>query len=165
MATEALPELDAQYRVLREEAGILDRSSRGKLAVRGAEAADYLQGQLTNDVEGLEPGRGLLCALLDRKGHIQADMPGYCGWQTDEFWLDTEGPTAETLRRHLETYKIGREVEIADAHRPSGRSSRCSGRARRDSRRGLPRPRAQPRRGGGWPGSQAAGWPPTSGST
>jgi tRNA-modifying protein YgfZ len=113
MATEALPELDAQYRVLREEAGILDRSERGKLAVRGAEAADYMQGQLTNDVEALEPGEGCYCALLDRKGHIQADAR-VLRLAEDEFWVDTEGPTTEILRRHLETYKIGREVEIAD---------------------------------------------------
>ena len=38
------------------------------------EAAEYLQGQLTNDVEALTPGEGCYAALLDRKGHMQADM-------------------------------------------------------------------------------------------
>ena len=51
-------ELDAQYRQLREECGLLDRSERGKLLVSGPDAAEYLQGQLTNDVEALEPGEG-----------------------------------------------------------------------------------------------------------
>ena len=59
---------------LREECGLLDRSERGKLLVSGAEAAEYLQGQLTNDVEALGPGEGWYAALLDRKGHMQADM-------------------------------------------------------------------------------------------
>jgi tRNA-modifying protein YgfZ len=105
-------ELDAQYRQLREECGLL-RAARGKLIVRGPEAAEYLQSQLTNDVEGLAPGEGCYAALLDRKGHMQADMrvlrlgPG-------EVWIDTEPETSEAVRRHLETYKIGREAEIAD---------------------------------------------------
>lgn len=113
MATSPTVELDAQYRQLREECGLLDRSERGKLLVKGVEAAEYLQGQLTNEVEGLAPGEGRYAALLDRKGHIQADMrvlrlaPG-------EAWLDTGPEALGVVRRHLETYKIGRQVEVAD---------------------------------------------------
>src|SRR5919204_52223 len=33
MTTEAIPEIGAQYRALREQAGLLDRSERGKLLV------------------------------------------------------------------------------------------------------------------------------------
>ena len=113
MATEALPELDAQYRLLREGAGLLDRSGRGKLILSGGEAAEYLQGQLTNDIEGLAPGEGCYCALLDRKGHLQADARAL-RLSEAEIWLDTEAATTDTLRRHLETYKIGREVELSD---------------------------------------------------
>ena len=124
-------ELDAQYRQLREECGLLDRSARGKLLVAGTEAAELLQGQLTNDVEGLALGEGCYAALLDRKGHIQADMrvlrlpsavpsPHIAGERnsgregTGGFWLDTEPEALERVRRHLETYKIGREVQISD---------------------------------------------------
>jgi folate-binding protein YgfZ len=126
MATSPTVELDAQYRQLREECGLLDRSERGKLLVEGTEAAEYLQGQLTNDVEGLSPGEGCYAALLDRKGHIQADMrvlhashvpsPQIGGTRNSGagFWVDTETPARETVLRHLTTYKIGREVEIAD---------------------------------------------------
>jgi tRNA-modifying protein YgfZ len=113
MGEMTMIELDAQYRQLREECGLLDRSARGKLLVRGAESAEYLQGQLTSDVERLEPGNGQYAALLDRKGHMQADMR-VLRLAPDEVWLDTEGPTLDTVRRHLETYKIGREVELED---------------------------------------------------
>jgi tRNA-modifying protein YgfZ len=109
----ATVELDGQYRVLREEAGILDRSERGKLRVRGGEAADYLQGQITNDVEALSPGDGCYAALLDRKGHVRAD-PRVLRLADDEFRLDTEAIATATLMRHLQTYKIGRDVEIED---------------------------------------------------
>ncbi len=74
MADAVTVELDAQYRQLREECGLLDRSGRGKLTVSGADADEFLQGQLTSDVEALAPGAGQYAALLDRKGHIQADM-------------------------------------------------------------------------------------------
>jgi tRNA-modifying protein YgfZ len=109
----ATVELDAQYRQLREECGLLDRSARGKLRVSGADAAEFLQGQLTNDVEALAIGEGCYAALLDRKGHMQADMR-VLRLAADELWVDTEPEAIEAARRHLETYKIGREVEVAD---------------------------------------------------
>ncbi|MGN6586474.1 MAG: CAF17-like 4Fe-4S cluster assembly/insertion protein YgfZ [Solirubrobacterales bacterium] len=109
-----LVELDAQYRQLREECGLLDRSQRGKLLVNGAEAADYLQGQLTNDIEALEPGDGLYAALLDRKGHMQGDMRVLRPGEQTDLWLDTEPEAIEAVRRHLQMYKIGREVEVRD---------------------------------------------------
>src|SRR5829696_6988581 len=103
-------ELDAQYRQLREECGLLDRSARGKLLVTGPDAAEYLQGQLTNDVEALSPGEGQYAALLDRKGHMQADMRVLRS-APEEIWIDTEAEACGVVRRHLETYKIGRQVE------------------------------------------------------
>ncbi len=113
MSAETQIELDAQYRQLREECGLLDRSERGKLLVGGADAAEYLQGQLTNDVEGLEPGDGQYAALLDRKGHMQADMR-VLRPAAEEIWIDTEAEALAAARRHLEMYSIGREVAVAD---------------------------------------------------
>ncbi len=106
-------ELDAQYRALREEAGMVDRSDRGKLRVSGPEAAEYLHSQLTNEIEALAEGEGCYAALLDRKGHLQADAR-LLRLARDDLWLDSEATGAAALRRHLETYKIGREVEIED---------------------------------------------------
>jgi folate-binding protein YgfZ len=122
-------ELDGQYRQLREECGLLDRSGRGKLLVTGSEAAEYLQGQLTNDVEALAPGEGAYAALLDRKGHMQGDMrvlrpPSSVPFGSQatkrnnelcELWIDTEPEALEAVRRHLAMYKIGREVDAVDA--------------------------------------------------
>jgi folate-binding protein YgfZ len=107
-------ELDGQYRVLREEAGWLDRPGRGKVLVSGTDAADYLQGQLTNDVEALEPEEGCYAALLDRKGHMQADMR-VLRLSAGEIWLDTEPEAVAAVLRHLSTYSIGRDVRIEDA--------------------------------------------------
>jgi tRNA-modifying protein YgfZ len=113
--TVPVVELDAQYRQLREECGLLDQADHGLLIVGGGEAAEYLQGQLTNDVEAIEPGNGVYAALLDRKGHMQADMRVLRPGDGPELWLDLEPAGLEAARRHLQMYKIGREVEISDA--------------------------------------------------
>jgi folate-binding protein YgfZ len=107
-------ELDAQYRQLREECGLVERPDRGLLVVGGPEAAEYLQGQLTNDTEAIEPGEWAYAALLDRKGHMQADMRVLRPGEGPELWLDLEPEGLAAASRHLQMYKIGREVEVAD---------------------------------------------------
>jgi folate-binding protein YgfZ len=113
MHTAAAIELDGQYRALREDAGFVVRE-RGMAHVRGADAVEYLQGQLTNDIEALEPGQGCYAALLDRKGHMQADMRVLL-LHADDVWLDLELAGAPPALKHLRMYSVGREVEIADA--------------------------------------------------
>jgi tRNA-modifying protein YgfZ len=106
-------ELDGQYRSLREEAGYL-RRNRAVLLLKGPDAGEYLQGQLTNDIEALEPERGCYAALLDRKGHLQSDMR-VLRLAGGEIWLDLEPGPSDGVLKHLRTYSIGREVEIEDA--------------------------------------------------
>jgi tRNA-modifying protein YgfZ len=108
-------EIDAQYRQLREECGLVERPDRGLLIVSGPDAADYLQGQLTNDTEAIEPGAWIYAALLDRKGHMQADMRVLRPGDGPDLWLDLEPEGLAAASRHLQIYKIGREVEVADA--------------------------------------------------
>jgi folate-binding protein YgfZ len=126
MSDSTLIELDAQYRQLREECGLLDRSERGKILVTGADAAEYLQGQLTNDVESLQEGEGQYAALLDRKGHMQADLrvlhcsavplPSIDRERNNGagIWVDTEAVALPGVLRHLTMYSIGRDVNVAD---------------------------------------------------
>jgi folate-binding protein YgfZ len=105
-------ELDGQYRALREEAGFLGRQ-RGMVLVDGRHAAEFLQGQLTNDLEALGADEGCYAALLDRKGHMQADMRAL-RLSTGKIWLDTEPEAVEPVLRHLRMYSVGREVEIEE---------------------------------------------------
>jgi len=107
-------EMDAQYRQLREECGLVDRSERAVVAVTGPDAAEYLQGQLTNDVESLAVGEGQYAALLDRKGHMQSDMRVLRSGE-EEILVETEGLARGAVVRHLTMYSIGREVAVADA--------------------------------------------------
>jgi folate-binding protein YgfZ len=83
------------------------------LLVSGPDGAEYLQGQLTNDVEALEVGDGLYAALLDRKGHMQADMR-VLRMSAEKILVDTEPEAIAAARRHLEMYSIGRDVSVSD---------------------------------------------------
>src|SRR5919109_594199 len=100
MAVQAPPELKQQYRGLREGAGVVDRSDRGKLDVTGPEAFEFLQGQVTNDVESLEHGQGCYAALLSPKGRILADAR-VLARSGEELSVDTEAAGLEAALREL----------------------------------------------------------------
>jgi folate-binding protein YgfZ len=106
-------ELDAQYRQLREECGLLVRE-RGFIDVLGPDAAEYLQGQVTNDVEALAVGEGQYSALLDRKGHMQTDLRLVRVGEA-AILIDLEPAPKDRALKHLTMYSIGRDVAVADA--------------------------------------------------
>lgn len=105
------PDLDAEYRQIREECGLVDGRERAWIEVSGPDAAEYLQGQVTNDTEQVSVGSGLYAALLDRKGHLQADMR-LLRLADDRFLIDSEPDAGGALLKHLSMYKIGRQVEV-----------------------------------------------------
>ena len=103
----------SEYERLRESAGLIDRSDRGKLLLTGAEAAEYLQGQVTNDVESLAPGEGCYATLLTHKGKVIADMR-ILRADNESLLLDTEPHALPALRRNVDMYSIGRDVQLRD---------------------------------------------------
>lgn len=110
------PDLDAEYRQAREECALNLPDDRAWIAVTGPDAAEYLQGQITNDVESLVPGTGCYALLLNRKGRVQAEMRVLRTGE-DEFLIETDSDQEPALSRHLGMYKIGRKVEVDAADR------------------------------------------------
>lgn len=103
---------DTEYDLLTRDAGLVDRSDRGKLLLTGAEAAEFLQGQVTNDVEALAPGTGCYAALLTHKGKLRCDMRLLRG--DDWLLLDTEPDGLGVIAKTVQTYSIGRDVQARD---------------------------------------------------
>jgi tRNA-modifying protein YgfZ len=97
------------YALVTESAGLVDRSDRAKFFVRGGEAADFLQGQVSNDVEALEPGSGCYATVLSHKGKLRTDLRVLRG--EDWFWLDTEAIGHAVLEHMLRTKSLGRDVQ------------------------------------------------------
>jgi folate-binding protein YgfZ len=101
-----------EYELLTESVGLVDRSERAKFLVRGGEAVDFLQGQVSNDVEALQPGSGCYATILTHKGKLRTDLRILRGH--DWLWLDTEAVGHAVIRHTLETYSLGRDVSFED---------------------------------------------------
>ena len=100
------------YELVTERAGLLERAGRLGLRLTGSEAAEFLQGQVTNDVEALEPGEGCYALLLSPKGKIRADLRVLRG--PDWLRIDAEPSARALLTRTVQMYSIGRDVAFED---------------------------------------------------
>ena len=102
--------LSTDYRRITAASGLLDRSERGKLALRGADAASFLQGQVTNDIEGLAVGDGCYAAFLTPKGKMLGDVRVLNAGE--ELLLDTERIALQALFNMIRHFSLGYAVEL-----------------------------------------------------
>src|SRR5688572_24663634 len=98
------------YRAATEACALVDRSDRGKLALSGPEAKEFLHGQVTNDIEGLEPGGGCYAAFLTHKGKMLGDLRVLDAGH--ELLLDCERVALQELFNMIRRFKLGRDVEL-----------------------------------------------------
>jgi len=106
----ATDSLAAEYRAITEGCGVLDRSERGKLALTGAGAAEFMQGQVTNDVQALTPGTGCYAAFLTPKGKMLGDLRILDAGE--ELLLDTERIALQELFNMIHRFRVGYDVEV-----------------------------------------------------
>jgi hypothetical protein len=102
-----------EARVLAEEVGLVALAGRTLLRVRGADAADYLQRMLTQDVAAVTPGRGAAACFLTPEGRILAHLllwhpPG------EALLLDLAPGAAAAATPALERYVIADDVVFED---------------------------------------------------
>jgi len=99
--------------VLSQGCGLVDRSGRGRLALTGTEARTFLNGQVSNDIEALEPGSGCFATFLTPKGKMLGDLRVLVtGPPQDEVLLDTERVALQALFDLLRRATIGFDVEL-----------------------------------------------------
>ncbi len=103
----------AEYVALREAAGVLDLSFRGRLCALGGDRQRFLNGQVTNNVKDLRTGQGCYAALVSAKGKLQSDLNIYC--LENELLLDLEPGCAGVVSQRLEKFIIAEDVQIIDA--------------------------------------------------
>jgi folate-binding protein YgfZ len=109
------PQVAEGHRRLTTDVGLLDRSASGKLALTGEDAASFLTGQVTADVEGLAPGEGSYAALLTPKGKIVCDLRVLAigeGAAPEELLLLCERSGLQALFDHLRRHLIGFRAEL-----------------------------------------------------
>ncbi len=98
------------HEVLTTACGLVDRSARGKLALTGDQAAELLNGQVTNDVTALEPGTGQYAAFLTPKGKMLGDLRILR--TSRELHLDCERASLQALFDLLRRGAIGWQAEL-----------------------------------------------------
>jgi len=91
-------------------------ADRGVVRVAGQDAASFLQGLLTNDVEGLASGEARYAGLLTPQGKILFDMLVVRAAAEGDaaYLLDCAAAQAADLTKRLGFYKLRAKVAIAD---------------------------------------------------
>ena len=116
MASTHTYALQVDYETLVSDCGLLDRSERGKLALIGAGAVEFLNGQVTNELMTLQSGEGCYAAFLTHKGKMLGDLRilavGTAGGAPSELLLDTERSTLQALFDMIRRFKVGYEVDL-----------------------------------------------------
>ena len=90
--------------------GVLDLGQRAVISVTGDDAADWLQGQLTNQCEGATPGDCVYAFILSVKGRVLADT--WALFHEEGIWLDVPGRQIDAVMERLDRYIIMEDVDL-----------------------------------------------------
>jgi folate-binding protein YgfZ len=102
----------SEYQALRKTAALLDLSFRGRVCITGKDRARFLHGQVTNKIQGLQPGEGTYAALVNAKGRMESDLNIYV--LSEELLLDFEPGLTATVSGRLEKYIVADDVQVID---------------------------------------------------
>ena len=105
-------DLQTDYRALREAAGVVDRSSRGRITVAGADRRSYLQGLLSNDIAALVEGSGCYATYLTAQGRMIADMRVFDTGRS--LLVDVDGTLAESIAARWSQFVFSEDVQISN---------------------------------------------------
>ncbi|HEV2881452.1 MAG TPA: aminomethyltransferase family protein [Pyrinomonadaceae bacterium] len=106
----------AEYEAVRggDGAGLVDLSARGRIEVGGAEAVQFLNGLITNDVKTLGAGAWMLAAFPNVQGrllaHARIARPG----EEVSFLIDTEPATHEKVFQTLQRFTLAGDFRVRD---------------------------------------------------
>jgi len=108
----------AEHQAVRENAGLIDQSQRGKLRLKGKDRTDFLHGMVTNDIKSLPPGTGLYAAFTTDKAKMLADARIYN--LQDSLLIDLEPELTEKILKHLDKYTLASDVSIENLTETQG---------------------------------------------
>jgi folate-binding protein YgfZ len=101
-----------QYTSARTSAIVIDRSTRGKIALTGSDRTSFLHALLTNDIARLTKGTGTYAAYLTPQGRMISDMRVI---ETgDRIVLDVERSVAGSLAERFDKLVFSEDVQVQD---------------------------------------------------
>ena len=93
----------AEYRAVRESAGLAERADRARFRLWGKDPARMMHGLITNDLLKAEPGRGVYAAMLTPKGRMIADLRVFRR-ADGEVLVEIAREALEGTREHLKKF-------------------------------------------------------------
>jgi folate-binding protein YgfZ len=107
-----------QYAAVRQAAGLVDRSDRGRIRLSGRDRRGYLQGLLSNDIAALTPGTGCYACLLTAQGRMISDM--YVVETGEAVLMDLERHVTPGVAAQLDRFVFSEDVVVADVTDATG---------------------------------------------
>jgi tRNA-modifying protein YgfZ len=101
-----------EYQAVRQQAGLIDLSFRGRVRVAGKNGVQFLQGLVSNDVKALPPGQGLFATFLNVTGRVLSDCQIY-KWE-DHLLLDLPAITRDKIAQSLQRFVPAGDFEVTD---------------------------------------------------
>ncbi len=105
----------AEYHHVRDQsaAALFDLSSRARLEISGAEAVQFLNGMITNDIAALETGAWMFAAFPNVQGRLVAMARVLCT-APNTFLFDLEAPTHEVILKNLTRFTFAGDFHLTD---------------------------------------------------
>ena len=103
-------DLDADYRTLRHHVGAV-MLERDAVRVQGPDAAAFLQGQLSQDIAGIDLGGAADSFVLSPQGKVDAFLR-VIRMTGDEFVIDVDGGFGDLVATRLQRFKLRTKADI-----------------------------------------------------
>jgi glycine cleavage system aminomethyltransferase T len=106
----------AEYETVRgvAAAGLIDLSARGRIEVSGAEAVQFLNGLITNDLKTLAPRAWMHAAFPNVQGRLLAAVRVARPGDEISFLIDTEPATHQKVFKTLERFTLAGDFHVKD---------------------------------------------------
>ncbi|HSS19615.1 MAG TPA: aminomethyltransferase family protein [Pyrinomonadaceae bacterium] len=99
--------------VRKSGAGLIDLSSRARIAVSGTEAVQFLNGLITNDMKTLAENTWMAAAFPNVQGRLLASVR-VARLQENNFLIDTEPATHEQVLKTIERFTMAGDFRVTD---------------------------------------------------
>lgn len=101
-----------EYEAARNLVALAHRPDRTLVAFSGEDRRKFLQGLLTNDIEGIPPGGGRAALFLDTKGHVRGALDIWA--EEEALIVGCDVGFVETALPDLARYVLAADVHIED---------------------------------------------------
>ena len=112
-ASSAGDDAAAQWRAAQSAAVVAEETGLAELTINGPDAADFLQGQLSNDVKKLQPGQGQWTTFNSPKGRMLATLFLAREDRAEGYVAILAHDVADAVRKRLSMFVLRAKVQLS----------------------------------------------------